>query len=203
VADVIGRFDGFIAQRQGDGALVYFGYPQRAGGRCRAGSPRQPRHRRGPCRRYDRAWTRRCNCPDRRRDRPGGDRRTQRRRNATSRLKLVGDPMVAGGAHAGARRAQHVVAPQSTRRLLGDLFEWGRSGNRDGPPASWSRSRRGACSARAAWQAGSRRCAGAVSARWSDVRRKCSSCWRVTRSPRLDKGRSSSCARSRASENRA
>src|SRR5882724_7891492 len=27
MAEIIGRFDGFIAQRQGDGALVYFGYP--------------------------------------------------------------------------------------------------------------------------------------------------------------------------------
>jgi class 3 adenylate cyclase/DNA-binding SARP family transcriptional activator len=28
VADVVGRFDGFIAQHLGDGVLVYFGYPQ-------------------------------------------------------------------------------------------------------------------------------------------------------------------------------
>src|SRR5882757_5235226 len=28
MAEVIGRFDGFIAQRLGDGALIYFGYPQ-------------------------------------------------------------------------------------------------------------------------------------------------------------------------------
>jgi class 3 adenylate cyclase len=28
VAETVGRFDGFVAKYPGDGALVYFGYPQ-------------------------------------------------------------------------------------------------------------------------------------------------------------------------------
>jgi class 3 adenylate cyclase len=28
VAEVVGRFDGFVAKYMGDGVLIYFGYPQ-------------------------------------------------------------------------------------------------------------------------------------------------------------------------------
>ena len=28
VADMVGRFDGFVAKYMGDGVLIYFGYPQ-------------------------------------------------------------------------------------------------------------------------------------------------------------------------------
>ena len=40
VAGEIARFEGHVAKFMGDGVLAYFGWPQRARGRCRAGGAR-------------------------------------------------------------------------------------------------------------------------------------------------------------------
>jgi class 3 adenylate cyclase len=104
MADVIGRFDGFIAQRLGDGALIYFGYPH-------AQEDDAERAVRAGLDIVDAVQT----------IRPRVDAGLQCRIGVATGLvaigdppgigrnqppKIVGEPMVLG-AHAGTRRARH------------------------------------------------------------------------------------------------
>src|SRR5919206_2249439 len=121
VADVVGRFEGFVARYMGDGALIYFGYPQaheddaeravRAGLELVAAVPSL---------------------------KPRVDAELQCRVGLATGLVVVGDLVETGEAqergavgetpNLAARlqtlaRPNEVVIAQSTRRLVGDLFE--------------------------------------------------------------------------------
>ena len=45
--EVVAHYEGHVAQYLGDGLMVYFGWPQRARGRCRARRARVPGDRAG------------------------------------------------------------------------------------------------------------------------------------------------------------
>ncbi len=139
VAETVRRFGGFVAKYMGDGVLVYFGYPQaheddaeravRAGLELIAavsGAEDPALH----CKRASAS------------QRAGGRRRSDRiGRGAGARhRRRDAEPC---GAPAGHCRAEQVVIAESTRKLLGNLFELEDLGAKDlkgiaGPVRAWA-----------------------------------------------------------------
>ena len=121
VAETVGRFDGFVAKYMGDGVLIYFGYPQAheddAERAVRAGLAVDRRGRPARCQ----------------------SRQLQARVGIATGLVVVGDLIGEGAAQEQAvvgetpnlaARLQALAEPDtvviadSTRRLVGDLFEY-------------------------------------------------------------------------------
>ena len=139
VSETVRRFGGFVAKYMGDGVLIYFGYPQAheddAERAVRAGlelvaavaalkSPRAAAD------------------PRRHRDGAGGRRRPDRvgRVSGARHRRRDAEPC---GAPAGDRRTEQVVIAESTRKLVGNLFELEDLGAKDlkgiaGPVRAWA-----------------------------------------------------------------
>ena len=119
VAETVQRFDGFVAKYMGDGVLVYFGYPQAheddAERAVRAGLELVAAVR---CSQDPRAPPDSC----RHRNGTGGRRRPDRigRFSGASHRRRDAEPCRAPADH---RRAERVVIAESTRKLVGNLFE--------------------------------------------------------------------------------
>jgi class 3 adenylate cyclase len=154
VADTVARFAGFVAKYMGDGVLVYFGYPEAH----EDDAERAVRAGLAVIEAIGKLAT-----PEALNVRLG----------IASGLVVVGDLIGAGAAQEHgvvgetpnlAARLQALAAPgtlviaNSTRRQIGGLFEIEALGPQTSPGLS-SRSKPGACSARAASSAGSRLCA--------------------------------------------
>jgi class 3 adenylate cyclase len=123
VSEVIGRFDGFIAERLGDSVLIYFGYPH-------AQEDDAERAVRAALDIIEAVQT----------IRPRVDASLQCRIGVATGLvtiagaaerepnqppKITGEPTVLAARMQALAAPSMVVLPQSTRRLLGDLFAWG------------------------------------------------------------------------------
>ena len=139
VAETVQRFGGFVAKYMGDGVLVYFGYPAGPRGRRRAG-------------RASGAGVGRC-CK-----RPEDPRALQTRVGIATGLVVVGDLIGSGASQEqaivgetpnlaarlqGIAEPNSVVIAESTRKLLGNLFELEDLGAKDlkgiaGPVRAWA-----------------------------------------------------------------
>ena len=120
VAETVQRFGGFVAKYMGDGVLVYFGYPQAheddAERAVRAGleliaavsGAEDQRSAANPCRHCHRAGRRRR--PDRIGRGAGASGIVGETPNLAARLQGIAEPNT-------------VVIAESTRKLLGNLFE--------------------------------------------------------------------------------
>ena len=119
VAETVQRFGGFVAKYMGDGVLVYFGYPQAheddAERAVRAGlelvaavsALKTPCSTANPCR----------HC-----DRPGRGRRSDRI-GCGAGAGIVGETPNLAARLQGIAEPNTVVIAESTRKLLGNLFE--------------------------------------------------------------------------------
>ena len=139
VAETVQRFGGFVAKFMGDGVLVYFGYPAGARGRRRASRARRAGVGRG------------CRCSED----PRAPADACRHRNG---LVVVGDLIGSGASQEqaivgetpnlaarlqGIAEPNSVVIAESTRKLLGNLFELEDLGAQDlkgiaGPVRAWA-----------------------------------------------------------------
>ena len=119
VAETVGRFGGFVAKYMGDGVLVYFGYPQaheddaeravRAGLELVAHAGRSENPRATPnARRHRNGF--------------GGGRRSDRL-GRLSEQAIVGETPNLAARLQGIAEPNSVVIAESTRKLVGNLFE--------------------------------------------------------------------------------
>ena len=155
VAETVRRFGGFVAKYMGDGVLIYFGYPAGPRGRCRAGGARRAGVGRRPLSAL------KTHAP------------LQTRVGIATGLVVVGDLIGSGASQErgivgetpnlaarlqGIAEPNTVVIAESTRKLLGNLFELEDLGPQDlkgiaGPVRAWAALRR-----ELRWKAALRHC---------------------------------------------
>ena len=139
VAETVRRFGGFVAKYMGDGVLIYFGYPAGPRGRRRAGRARRAGVGRG------------CRCLK-------THAPLQTRVGIATGLVVVGDLIGSGASQEqaivgetpnlaarlqGVAEPNSVVIAESTRKLVGNLFELEDLGAQDlkgiaGPVRAWA-----------------------------------------------------------------